>query len=573
MPTGRRTSLTGKIWQISPQDTYSSQKISKGSHISPVLAQVLLNRGICGASEVDAFISPKISMLSNPYDIPDMEKAAIRVNAAKAKGERVCVYGDYDVDGVTGTSILLLTLKELGVDATYYIPHRYHEGYGMNNPAVKKLAEAGIRLIVTVDCGISNFIEVEYANSLGIDVIVTDHHNPPKKLPRAHAIVNPKMIDGGHRARELSGAGVAFKFAWGLYRTAGIQDSSSLMDLLDLVGLGTIADIVPLLDENRILAVYGLKSLNNCRRLGLKKLIEAAGIKKRISTSQVNFALSPRINSAGRLEHASSAVELLTTRDEIKAANLSLELNRLNTRRQGIGEQIQREVFSQIDATSSKSVILCGNSWNPGVIGIVASRVVDAFYRPAVLIGVNEGIGRGSARSIDGLNIYESLDGCRDLFTDFGGHKKAAGFEVPEDNIPQLITRLRESIDASLSAEDLVPRLEIESVLEPGQVTMALASELELLDPHGEENPPPMFATSGLKLIDLRRVGDGSHLKSRFTDGRVTLDSIGFSLGQLFSKLKVGETYDLAYNLEVNEFNGLESAQLNLVDIRESNSL
>ena len=561
-------SLTGKRWQVSRQEKEAAQEISKASKISTTLAQVLINRGLSGITEIDAFITPKLNFLSNPYDIPDMEKAAQRVLLAKEKGERVAVYGDYDVDGVTGTAILLLTMKDLGIDATYYIPHRYSEGYGLNNSAIKKLFDEGVKLIVTVDCGISNVIEIEYANSLGMEVVITDHHNPPKMLPKAHSSVNPKLIDGNHRARELSGAGVAFKFAWGLYKSAGIKDSTNLMEMLDLAGLGTIADVVPLLDENRILAIYGLKNLNNCKRIGLRSLIDAAGIKKKITSSTVNFAISPRLNSAGRLEHASLSVELLTTKEELKAKKLALELNRLNSKRQSIGSQIQEEVFAKIGDKPERSIVLCGNSWNPGVIGIVASQVVNRYCRPAVLIGVNEGMGRGSARSIDGINIFNVLDQCRDLFTDFGGHKKAAGFEVVEDNIPELTRRLKGIIDDLVSDEELVPTLEIESALDPKDITMSLASELELLDPHGEENPPPIFVSYGLKLIDMRRVGDGTHLKTRFTDGKVTLDSIGFSLGDLASKLKLGNLYDLAYNLEVNEFNGIESAQLNLVDIR-----
>jgi len=561
-------SLTGKRWQVSRQEKEAAQEISKASKISTILAQALINRGLSGIAEIDAFITPKLNFLSNPYDIPDMEKAAQRVLLAKEKRERVAVYGDYDVDGVTGTAILLLTFKDLGIDATYYIPHRYSEGYGLNNNAIKKLFDEGVKLIVTVDCGISNVIEIEYANSLGMEVVVTDHHNPPKMLPKAYSIVNPKLIDGNHRARELSGSGVAFKFAWGLYRSAGIKDSTNLMEMLDLAGLGTIADVVPLLDENRILAIYGLKNLNDCKRIGLRSLIDAAGIKKKITSSTVNFAISPRLNSAGRIEHASLSVELLTTKDELIAKKLALELNRLNSKRQGIGSQIQEEVFAKIGEKPERSIVLSGNSWNPGVIGIVASKVVDRYNRPAVLIGVNEGIGRGSARSIDGINIFNVLSECKDLFTDFGGHKKAAGFEVVEDNIPELTRRLKEIIDGIVSDEELVPTLEIESALDPKDITMSLASELELLDPHGEENPPPVFVSYGLKLIDMRRVGDGTHLKARFTDGKVTLDSIGFSLGDLASKLKLGDLYDLAYNLEVNEFNGLESAQLNLVDIR-----
>jgi len=561
-------SLTGKRWQISRQEKEAAQEISKASKISTTLAQVLINRGLSGISEIDAFITPKLNFLSNPYDIPGMEKAAQRVLSAKERGERVAVYGDYDVDGVTGTAILLLTLKDLGIDATYYIPHRYSEGYGLNNRAIKKLFDEGVKLILTVDCGISNVIEIEYANSHGMEVVITDHHNPPDILPKSHSTVNPKLIDGDHRARELSGSGVAFKFAWGLYRAAGIKDSANLMEMIDLAGLGTIADIVPLLDENRILAIYAIKSMNDCKRIGLKSLMDAAGIKKRITASTVNFAISPRLNSAGRLEHASLSVELLITKDELKAKKLALELNRLNSERQSIGRQIQEEVFAKIGDKPERSIVLCGNSWNPGVIGIVASQVVDRYYRPAVLIGVNEGVGRGSARSIDGINIFNVLKECRDLFTDFGGHKKAAGFEVVEGNIPELTRRLKELIDGLVSDEELVPTLEIEAAIDPKEITMGLASELELLHPHGEENPPPVFVSYGLKLIDMRRVGDGTHLKSRFTDGRITLDSIGFSMGELASKLKLGDLYDLAYNLEVNEFNGLESAQLNLVDIR-----
>jgi single-stranded-DNA-specific exonuclease len=301
--------------------------------------------------------------------------------------------------------------------------------------------------------------------------------------------------------------------------------------------------------------------------------MESVGIKKRITASTASYSLIPRLNSAGRLEHASLSVELLIAQDELKAKTLALELSRLNTRRQSICSQIQEEVFSQIDGSSTKSIILSGYSWNPGVIGIVASQIVDRYYRPAVLIGINEGIGRGSARSIDGLNIYEILKECSDLFTDFGGHKKAAGFEVPEENLKQAMDKLRELIDEELSSEDLVPNLEIESVLDSKVVTMGLASELELLDPHGEENPAPVFATYGLKLIDIRRVGDGSHLKTKWTDGDITLGSIGFSLGELATKLKLGDIYDLAYNLEVNEFNGYENAQLNLIDVRNTGKL
>jgi single-stranded-DNA-specific exonuclease len=562
-------SLTGKRWQIGPDNPQESKEIAGSSKISPILAQILVNRGIMTTREADAFITPKLNYLANPYDIPDIEIASHRVFKARELGQKVAVWGDYDVDGVTGTSIVILALRDLKVDCSYYIPHRYSEGYGLNNEGIKRLFDQGVKILITVDCGISNVKEIDYAKTLGMDVIVTDHHNAPKELPNALALVNPKLLKGPHRSRDLSGAGVAFKFAWALYRTAGIKDSTRLMELFDLAGIGTIADIVPLLDENRVLAIYGLKSLNDCKRIGLKMLMESANVKKRVTTSVVNFALAPRLNSAGRLEHASISVELLLTNDALKAKNLALELSRLNTKRQSIGSKIKEEVFSQIDG-KSKSVVLCGNDWNPGVIGIVASQVVEKFYRPAILIGMADDYGRGSARSIDGLNIYDILSSCRDLFVDFGGHKKAAGFKIHKDNIPKFTQRVKDFIEESLVESDLIPVLDIEAVIKAGDVNMLLASELELLQPHGEDNPAPTFAAMDLKLVEMRRVGDGSHLKARFTDGRVILDSIGFSMGEMSEKMSVGKNYDIAFNLEVNEYNGLESAQMNLIDVRSA---
>ena len=385
----------------------------------PLLHSILRNRGV---ADIEAFLNPKLSNLRDPFEIPDIQKAAQRALLAKERGEKVLVYGDYDVDGVTGTAILVHALRFLGIDATYYVPHRYGEGYSLSLDSVRKIAGSGVKLVVTVDCGIASAVEIEEANALGMEVIVTDHHNLPHALPKAFAVVNPKQIQGEHPSKYLSGAGVAFKFAWALLRTAGLKDSIFLTSLLDLASLGTVSDVVPLTEENRILAVGGLNLINERKRLGIKHLAEAASLYGKISVNNIYFGLAPRLNAAGRLEHASKSVDLLLSDDPVRARELAEELSRINTRRQGLGSSIKEEIFSQLSdafVSENRLILLSGKNWHPGVIGIVASQVVDAFNRPTVLIGINDGAGRGSARSIDGLNIYEILDSCHDLFLDF----------------------------------------------------------------------------------------------------------------------------------------------------------
>ncbi len=554
-----------KLWRLNRQEAELSYKLSQELEINPLTAQILINRGVKDAPQAKKFLKPSLAYLRDPFEIPHIAQAARRV----LRGGKIIIYGDYDVDGVTGTVILLETLKHLGLSPAYYIPHRYGEGYSLNAEAVQKFKAEGVNLIITVDCGIASLIEIELANSLGMEVIVTDHHNLPGKLPNAHSVVNPKLIKEEHPSKYLSGAGVAFKFAWALLRTAGIKENGFLTGLLDLAALGTVADVVPLTDENRILAVTGLNLINERKRYGIKYLAEAAGISGRITIDRINFGLSPRINASGRLEHASLSVKLLTAEDAVEARALAQQLNAINTRRQGIGENIQEEVFSQLKVTDEQKIIVAsGEGWHPGVIGIVASRVVDAYYRPAVLIGINEGVGRGSARSIKGFSIFAMLDTCRDLFSDFGGHEGAAGFEIDPANIPELKRRLEEKIGEFSTPEMLTPKLDLDCELDAKQITLGLIKELEGLDPHGQGNPAPTFLTRGLKIKDLKKVGSsGAHLKLRFSNG---LEAIGFRLGELGGGLSFQKTYDIAYNLESNEWNGFESAQLNLVDIRET---
>lgn len=563
-----------KQWEIIPADHDLSYKLSKELAISHVTAQVLLNRGISSVEQAKSFLSPKLSVLSDPLLIPGVKEAAARIIQAKKNNEKVLVYGDYDVDGVTGTALLVSAFRFLELDTDYYIPHRYDEGYGMNKEAIKEIAERGVKLIVTVDCGISNLEEIKLARKLGIDVIVTDHHNIPPALPPAVAIVNPKLANENHPARFLAGVGVAFKFIWGLFKILGIKDSSFLMSLIDLVGLGTISDIVPLTSENRIFAVHGLMALNKKKRVGLKALMEVAGITGRVSVHSVNYRISPRLNAAGRLEHAEMSLKLLLTKDHNEASDLAAKLHSTNINRQGIGQDIQEEVYdklTQMDVNQEKIIILDGKDWHPGVIGIAASQVSERYFRPVILVGVQDGRGRGSARSVEGVNVFQILDACRDLFLDFGGHPQAAGFEIAVDKIPELKEKIKAAAEKSIKTSDLLPRIKVEAEIDPKILTLSLVRELETLDPHGEENPKPIFVTKKVKAVDWARVGSAKkHLKARFSDGSTSLEVIGFGMGDFAAYINFDEEFDLAYNLQSNEWQGFETVQLNLVDIKVS---
>ena len=561
-----------KRWQIYRQNTKLANDLASELKVSPLTANILINRGIDSVKEANDFLNPRLSNLADPFDIPNISLAAKRVLLAKEAGEKILIYGDYDVDGVTATVVLIETLKHIGIHPQFYIPSRYIEGYSLNDEAIKKAKDNGTNLIITVDCGISNAAEIETANSLGMDVIVTDHHNLPKELPNASAVVNPKMINSEHPSKDLAGVGVAFKFAWALLRMAGIKENGFLTSLLDLVALGTVADIVPLTKENRILTVCGLNIMNEKRRLGIKHLSETAFIHGKISLRDINFGLAPRINAAGRLEHASLSVKLLTSDSDDEANRTANEINQINIRRQGIGENIQEEIFIKIaDQKENKMIIASGDGWHPGVIGIVASRVVDAYYRPTVLIGINDGVGRGTARTIAEFNIFETLDTCRDLFTDFGGHERAAGFEIDPDKIPELKARLLENAEQKISDDLLIPRIQIDAEINPGQITLGLIKEIESLGPFGQGNPAPVLMTKNLILSNMRKVGSGgSHLKIKMSDGSSNLEIMGFGKGDLAYDLSIGKSYDITYNLQSNEWNGFESAQLNLVDIKET---
>lgn len=558
-----------KKWILSEQKPDLALEFSKVLKISPTVSQILINRGITNIKEAEVFLAPKLMNLRDPFDIPDMRKGVERILLAVSKKEKVAVYGDYDVDGVTGTTILFEALGQIGLSPIYYIPSRYGEGYSLNLEAVKKLKKAGVNLILTVDCGISSFIEIEEANALGMDVIVTDHHNIPKQLPNAVALIDPKLLSNDHPSKDLSGAGVAFKFAWALLRAAGISENSFLTSLLDLAALGTIADVVPLTRENRIISKQGMTLLRDKKRPGIKALADSARLKNELTVRDINFGIAPRLNAAGRLEHASIAVNLLISKDPESAKKLADELTQINTKRQGIGEKIFKEVFAKIDSEKlyeDKMIIVSGNDWNPGVIGIIASRVTEKYNRPVALIGLNEGSGRGSARSIEGFNVFRVLESCTDLFKDFGGHAGAAGFEIDPENIPELKRRLLEIVE-SMNFE-FTPIIHIDYELDPSKVSLNTVQEIKILDPFGEGNPPPIFSTKDAVAIEVNTVGsNNAHFKAKFSFNGSTFEVIGFGMGEFAKTVKPNGHYDIAYSLSTNIWNGFETVQFNLHDI------
>ncbi len=563
-------SLLNKRWHLFTSDVPLCEELSNEFSISRTAAQVLVNRGITGKEAVSAFLKPRLSSLSDPFDIPGMEKAVARILLAKERHEKVLIYGDYDVDGVTATSILMLALKKLGIEVSYYIPHRYDEGYGMNTEAIKQIAQDGVKLIITVDCGISNKKEVKEAAALGMEVIITDHHNIPAELPDAVAVVDPKMMSEDHPSRYLAGAGVAFKTAWALLKKAGLTDTSEIKELLDLAALGTIADIVPLLGENRTIAVSGLRVLNEKRRVGVRHLVSAAGISGSVSPRNVSFMLAPRLNAPGRLKHASLSLKLLLEDDPKKAFSIAAEINKLNLERQQIGSLIGEDAFSKIGSLDDKKlIILTGKNWHPGVIGIVASNIADRYNRPTILISEEGDLCRGSVRSIDGFDVYSLLYSCRDLFIDFGGHKDAAGFGMKSSNIKALEERLKKETDGSLAVERLVPKTNIDAQLMAGDIDTEAASDLQILEPFGSGNPAPVLMTPDLKVVSIKKVGkSGNHIKIRLTDGKNDLDSIGFGMAGLSEQIEPSCRVDAAYVLSVNEWDGFQHPQLQLVDLR-----
>ncbi len=560
------------MWKVRPPTPVLSSIIARKLGISSIIAQILINRGIHTIEQGRCFLGGELDRLHRPLLFKDMGRAVERILKAARTGERILVYGDYDTDGITAAALLSKVLQRLGADAACFIPNRLVEGYGLDLAVLQKELGKGTSLVITVDCGISDLAEVCWAQENGIDLVITDHHEPPEAIPPAFAVINPKCVDSGYPYKELAGAGVALKLGQALLEAAG-HGGEAWRDYLDLACLGTIADIVPIQGENRILVKHGLPALAGSNCPGIKALIEISGIKdKDIGTREVAFGLAPRLNAAGRTGAPELALQLLLSDHYSEAVELAGRLNRANQERQRIESAVLEEALVMLDSIQGKKessvLALASENWHPGVTGIVASRLTDRFYKPALLITVEGGEGRGSARSIPGFNIHKALAHCRDLLLDYGGHALAAGFTIKSSDIEMFFRKLEAYAQEIMRGEKLLPLLEIDGLVDIEQVSEDLINEIKLLQPFGHANPDPLLGCRGARLVESRGVGKGSaHLKMRLGGSKKVLDGIGFNLGAYAEVLATGEAVDLAFVPDINEYNGRRSVQLAVKDL------
>ncbi len=564
-----------KRWQVVP--TAPPSHIARFPHLHPITVQVLYNRGLTDPADVVAFLSGE-SGEANPFTLQGMHAAVTRLRQALRASEPIAVYGDFDADGVTATALLVQTLRALGGRVRPYIPHRVDEGYGLHKDALTQLARDTVRLVVTVDCGVRSLDEIAHANRLGLGVIVTDHHSVGLELPEAVAVVDPKRADSRYPFGELAGVGVAYKLAQALlrsHRQTPVTTQEVRLeeeDLLDLVALGTVADLVPLLGENRTLVHRGLAHINRLERPGIEALCRQAGLKPgQVDTTAIGYTLGPRLNAAGRMDHAKSAYQLLETKYSAEAEQLAGELNRLNRERQQLTLVTQERArqLALVTAKDAPLLFAAAPDFRAGIVGLVASRLVDEFYRPAVVVEVGEKVSRGSCRSIPEFHITDALDKCTDLLVRHGGHAAAAGFTVSNENLDSLADRLRGLAAERLANVELIPALTADAEVELAHMSWELQRELAQLEPCGYANPHPLFLSRNVRLLGQRAVGkEGRHLKLRLSDDRATWDGIAFRQGEWAGKLP--DRVDIVYHLEINELNDQRRLQLNVQDVRPS---
>lgn len=568
--------VNSKQWVERPSDGEAHGRLVRDLGVQPATASVLIHRGICTPEAARTFLDPSEADLIDPWRLKDMDRATSRIRTAVERSERVAIYGDYDVDGVTATTLYLDYFKRQGLEADFYIPHRLREGYGLNEAAIRILRARGTTLLITADCGTTSVEEIRQARALGMDVIVTDHHEVPDELPPATALLNPKRDRAGYPEKGLCTAGLAFKVIQALTGSVPVEGR-------DLVAMGTIADVSPLTGENRFLVKEGLKQLTEARRPGVRALKEAAGHSEAaVKAGTVGFTLAPRINASGRLTDAGEAVRLLTTSSLDEARRIAQSLNLQNRQRQAIEEKMLEEacarVESEYDFRKDGCIVLASRQWHLGVVGIVAARLVERYYRPAVLLAIgSDGQAKGSARSIAGFHLVEGLRRCRDLLTRFGGHQSAAGLTLREDQITALRDRLSSVVWESLKPEDFQPKQRIDASVDMEDLNPTLVSELERLAPFGPGNPEPTLLLRRLIPVDPRIVGN-NHLKFYVKNQRessrggrdILVDAIGFGMGNRIGSLRDGATLDLAFTPERNTWQGRERLQLRVKDLRIS---
>jgi len=565
--------IYNKKWTLKHKGKVKETELSKKINISPEISQILNNRGINDEKDAEIFMNPSLEYLRNPFLMKDMKKATERIKKAIENKERIYIYGDYDVDGVSSTSILYIYFKSIDYPVKYYIPNRLEEGYGINEDAIRKISNDGCDLIITVDCGITSVNEVGLANELGIDVIITDHHECQSDVPDAYAIVNPKQDDCNYPFDMLCGCGVAFKMIQAL--TDEEEFKTSMFDYLEVVTLATICDIVPLIDENRIIVKNGLKLMKEGKNLGLRELIKVCGIEtSKIGSSHIGYSVGPRINASGRLGHSYLGVQLFTTDLEDEAKEIANILEAKNIERQMIESKMYKEVEDVISSSENykddKVLVVAKEGWQHGIIGIVASKLTEKYYKPTILLTIEDGEATGSARSIKGFSIFDALVSCKDLMNKFGGHEQAAGLALNAENIEELRKRVNKIADYNLNKDDLIENIKVEYELEEESATLDLVDNLHKLEPFGLSNPSPRFIMRDLLLTKIYKMGKNKQHLKLICENEKSYECVGFNMAYLAENFQEGDKIDVLFQVDENNFNNDRKVQFLLKDIRLS---
>jgi single-stranded-DNA-specific exonuclease len=560
-----------KKWQIYETNTEEVKRIKSKYQLNELLATILVNRNIIKEDDIKLFLNPTRDDFYDPFLITDMEKAIEKIVKAIQEKQKVTIYGDYDVDGITSITVLKSFLKDIGLETSSYIPNRLDEGYGLNKDAIDTIKQSGCDLMITVDCGISAIDEIEYANSLGIETIVTDHHEPGNELPKAYAVIDNKRKDSKYPFRELAGVGVVFKLIQALGIRMGLKEESYLK-YLDIVCIGTISDIVPLVDENRVIAKLGLMLVKQTKNIGLKSIIHSSGYTK-IDSNTISFGVAPRINACGRMGKAEEALELFLSSDRNEVNELTKKLNEHNRERQETEKAIFESAIEKIEKehlNDKKAIVVGGKNWHHGVIGIVSSKITDMYFKPSILLSFEEnGIGKGSGRSIPGFDLHDVLMKCSDTVEKFGGHSMAVGITIKKEKLEAFREEF-EKIATENHIDEIMPIINIDAKINLSDINKEMVESMKQLEPFGEANKMPIFAFKNLKIDSIRALSEGKHLKLTLKDTNNIINAIGFNMGHLTEEYRIGDKIDVAGVLEVNTFNGTENLQINLKDMMRS---
>ena len=563
--------MTNK-WIVKEINNEKVELLKEKFNLSNLVAKILSNRNILEREmqedDIKKFLNPTRDDFYDPFLLPDMEQAIERIEQAINNNEKILIYGDYDADGITSTTILIKFFKEIGVEVDKYIPNRLEEGYGINNKALEEIKNRGIDLIITVDTGITANDQVKYANELGLDVIITDHHEPSDEIPKAVAVIDAKRKNNKYPFNQLAGCGIAFKLTQAISIKRKLDPSKYLKNL-DIVSIGTISDLVPLVDENRVIVKLGLMLVKQTKNIGLRKLLLKSQLKEVDSTS-ISFGITPRINAAGRLGNQYDALNLFITEDVKEAERLSEVLNSYNIERQKIGNKIYEEAISQLKDEEKNCIILGKEDWHHGVIGIVSSKITEKFNKPSILLCFEDNIAKGSGRSVPGFDLYKAISSTKEYLLGFGGHTMACGLSLTVENFEKFKKEITKYIDENLDISKLEKEIYIDEILTMEDLDIDKIKALKLLEPYGEENPEPIIMYEKVEINGIRTLSENKHLKLSLKKNDKIIDAIGFNLGELAEKYKIGDTIDIVGNIEINSFNGKDLIQIRLIDIRKA---